>query len=200
MKDHKALYGIYIRSSMLVSLIIAIFGFTFVPTIEMVPFEKTSEPDSIIIVDPFIPIEPIKPDLPPVRPVKPPVVAVIGDYSDTVQTMGQTVFDDLNPRPIIQIEPVKYHKLEIKPKPIKKPSLEYPEILRQAGIEGSCVVWGIIDTTGKVIKARIYHSANNKLFDEAALTTFIHYEFSPGYQHDRPVPVEIVMPFKFKLK
>ncbi|KPJ74140.1 hypothetical protein AMJ52_01650, partial [candidate division TA06 bacterium DG_78] len=43
MRDHKELYGIYLRSSMFVSLTLIILAFLFVPTIEVEPYELRGE-------------------------------------------------------------------------------------------------------------------------------------------------------------
>lgn len=202
MKDHKRLYGVYIRSSMLAAIIITIMAFSFVPDIEVKPYTQAVKLEDIIKLDYFIPTdkEP-EPKLPEKKPL--PQVAVPGDNNkDNVITIdGEADFDDLIPGGIGRLEkPIKYYEATIRPKPLNTPPPKYPEILRKAGIEGDCVLWGIIDTTGRIVQARVYHPADNPLFDEAALSAFKNYQFSPGYQRDRLVPVEIIMPFKFRLK
>jgi len=207
MQDHKRLYGIYIRSSMLVSLAITIIAFPAIPTIEVKPYEPKICLNDKLIVDDFISTDEPQEPAPPQQPRRlPPVVKPadnVGDIDDdSVVSNWQSDYDEMHrlPGDVINLEPVKYFQVTIKPQPIKTSLPEYPEILRTAGIEGECVIWGIIDTTGKIIEAKVYHPANNRLFDEAALAAFRNYEFTPGYQHDRTVRVEIIMPFKFRLK
>lgn len=198
MKDPKQSYGVYVRSGMLVSLIMTICAFVFVPTIEVPPCEGSGDPDSIIIVDPFFPIEPPPPQPPPVRPPLPPV-AVIGDgSSDNVVTIGQTIYNDTD-RVLIDVPVQPYWQVQILPKPLKTPPPNYPSLPLQAGIEGTCVIKAVIDTLGNVVDVKIYKSSGNRLLDDAALTAFRSYQFKPAVQHDRPVSVWIRMPITFKL-
>lgn len=204
MRDHKKLYGIYIRSSMLASLIITALAFQFVPNIEVKSYEGSIKPeDRILSPDIFPPTDEPEPPPPKEKPL-PKVVVPGDDDSDNDITMkGDSDFDQLNliHGDIINLQkPIRYALVEKKPQPLNTPPPEYPEILIKAGIEGDCVLWGVIDTTGRITQAKVYHSSSNPLFDKAALEAFKNYQFSPGYQHDRPVPVEITMPFKFKLK
>jgi TonB family protein len=202
MKDHKELYGVYVRSGMLTSLTLTILVFLFVPSYEVEPYKsRVGIGDTLIVIEHFI--KTTRPEPPVVKKTPlPPKIAEAGGGKDDVVTIGDAVFNELNPlsRPLANLRPVEYCKVEIKPRPIKTPPPAYPEILRELGIEGSCVLCGVIDTTGKVIEARVYHHSENRLFDEAALAAFRNYRFSPGYQRDHPVPVRIKMPFKFRLR
>ncbi|UCG92487.1 MAG: TonB family protein [candidate division WOR-3 bacterium] len=201
MKDHKEYYGLYLRSSMLVSLAITILAFIFVPTTELKPFEgRVDIPYRILLSDMFTPTdipEPAQQKRPKPRIVEP------ADPSDqnAQATMGPTDWDE---RPGIQniarLDVVPYYRAQIQPKTIKAPPPQYPSLALSAGIEGTCVIKGIIDTTGNVADAEIYKSSGNALLDGAAMTSFLTYQFTPAYARDRPVTVWIRMPITFKIR
>jgi protein TonB len=201
MKDHKEYYGLYLRSSMLVSLAITILTFLFVPTIEPKPFEgRVDMPYRILPPDTFMPTDIPEPDQQK-RP-KPRIVAPADPSDQNVQaTIGRTDWDE---RPGLQhvarLDVVPYYQAQIQPKTIKAPPPQYPSLALRAGIEGTCVIKGIIDTTGNVVDAEIYKSSGNALLDEAAITSFLTYQFTPAYARDRPVAVWIRMPITFKIK
>lgn len=202
MKDYKKLYGIYLRSSILVSLILVIGAFVFIPTIEVKPYTKKIGTE-FIVRDIFSPID--NPDRPePPRPNRPqlPVADPDGNADSVVTTINQTVFIDsiLLPDDPNAIEIVPYYSVQIKPQPIYTPAPEYPPLLLQAGIEGTCVLEAVIDTTGFILKVQIYHGSGNTLLDEAAVRAFKTYRFSPGIARDHPVFVRIRMPIAFAIR
>lgn len=201
MKDHKEYYGLSLRSSMLVSLAITILAFLFVPTIEPQQLEgRVDIPYRILLPDTFTPTdipEPAQQQRPKPRIVEP------ADPSDqdAQATIGRTDWDE---RPglqhIARFDVVPYYQVQIQPKTIKAPPPPYPSLALSAGIEGTCVIKGIIDTTGNVVDAEIYKSSGNALLDGAAMTSFLTYQFTPAYARDRPVTVWIRMPITFKIK
>lgn len=201
MRDHKELYGVSIRSSMLASLVITICAFLVVPTIEIKPFEgRVDIPYRILPPGTFTPTDIPEPE-PQKRP-KPKIVEPADPNDQDAQpTIGRTDWDD---RPGIQhvtkLEVVPYYQVQIQPKALKAPPPEYPELALRAGIEGTCVIKGIIDTTGNVIDAQIFKSSGNTLLDDAAITSFLTYQFTPAYARDRPVAVWIRMPISFKIR
>jgi TonB family protein len=196
--DHHT-YGVYLRSGMLASLIITIVAFIFVPTAEVQPHMGLPDNDTLIIVDPFLPIDRPSTPTPPVRPPL-PRVAVIGDGSSSnVLTIGQSVYNDTD-RVVIDVPVQPYWKVQVPPKPVKTPAPPYPIIALQAGIEGTCVIKAVIDTLGTVVDVEVCISSGNTVLDEAALQAFRTYTFTPALQHDRPVSVWIRMPVTFKLQ
>lgn len=76
--------------------------------------------------------------------------------------------------------------------------LQYPEIARQAGIEGRVVVQFIIDENGKVIDPVVVRGIGGGC-DEAAIHAVKQVEFTPGRQRGRPVRVRYSLPIMFRL-
>lgn len=76
--------------------------------------------------------------------------------------------------------------------------LEYPEIARQAGIEGRVVVQFIIDENGQVVDPQVVRGIGGGC-DEAAIEAVKQVEFTPGRQRGRPVKVRYSLPITFRL-
>jgi len=92
----------------------------------------------------------------------------------------------------------EFVKVQEKPTIIKMVAPEYPNLARQAGVEGTVTVKVLIDTKGEVEQAEIFKSI--PILDQAALDAAKLCKFTPGKQRDRFVKVWMALPFKFKLK
>ncbi len=75
---------------------------------------------------------------------------------------------------------------------------EYPEIAKRAGVEGTVYVKILVDKDGKPKKAVVIKS-NADMFNDVSIAAAMKCVFTPAIQNKRPIPVWIVMPFKFKL-
>ncbi len=200
MKDHKILYGIYLRVGMFFSIIIFIMLFLFVPYAEPEPYTLRS--DAVTVLE-EISTQIEKYEEPP--PVERPRVAVEATnelVDEVVETIAPT---DLQEN-VISIEPtgpdievVEYYKLQIKPTPIHIPKPRYPELPLRAGIEGTTVVKALVDTDGSIMEVKILKSSGNDMLDQAALAAAKRARFTPAKQRDRFVRVWISIPVKFHL-
>ncbi len=77
-------------------------------------------------------------------------------------------------------------------------NLRYPEVARQAGIEGRVVVQFIIDENGQVTDPQVVRGIGGGC-DEAAIEAVRQVEFEPGRQRGRPVRVRYSLPIVFRL-
>ena len=77
----------------------------------------------------------------------------------------------------------------------------YPELLRQAGIQGRVVLEAVVDTTGKVVPSsiQIVH-ATNPAFVEGARRALLATLFRPGRVAGHAVAVRVRLPFEFTLR
>ncbi|OPX18617.1 hypothetical protein BXT86_00195 [candidate division WOR-3 bacterium 4484_100] len=205
MKDHKLLYGVYIRSGLVASLIIMILAFCFVPEFEVSPFSpKVNSEDTIIVIDDgFLRTDKEKEKKPKEKDRMPPPVVepATEDSDDNVMTIGETDYNDLVPENRVhRLEPVPYFKVERPPEPLHITAPKYPRLALKAGIEGVVLLKGVIDTTGRVIRVEVLRSSGNSLLDSAAVKTFWTYRFRPAMQRGRRVLVWIKMPIKFRIK
>lgn len=78
-------------------------------------------------------------------------------------------------------------------------NVEYPDIPREAGIEGTVVVQCYIDEHGRVIKTIVIKGLPGTGLDEAAMDALKMTKFKPAIQRDKPVGVWLAIPVIFKL-
>ncbi|MEX0681182.1 MAG: energy transducer TonB [Balneolales bacterium] len=76
--------------------------------------------------------------------------------------------------------------------------LRYPEIARQAGVEGRVIVQFIIDENGLVQDPVVIRGIGGGC-DEAAVEAVRQLVFTPGRQRGRPVRVRYSLPITFRL-
>jgi protein TonB len=201
MKDHKRMYGIYLRAGILSSIVVFIMLFLFVPYAQPVPYELKHE---IITMVEDISAYIDKYEEPP--PAERPKVALpaeneIGE-ENVVETIAEAEFreDLIRTRPTgPEIEIVPYYKVEVKPQPLVQAKPRYPDLARRAGIEGQTVVKALVDIDGSIRDVQILKSSGNAMLDEAALAAARNWKFSPAKQRDKYVRVYVSIPVNFRL-
>lgn len=87
---------------------------------------------------------------------------------------------------------------DTRPVVIRQVKPVYPELARQAELEGDVRLKLGIDELGQVKEALVVESVPG--LEEAALEAIYQWEFEPGKQRDVPVPVWIVVPIRFSLR
>lgn len=90
------------------------------------------------------------------------------------------------------------------PKPIGgfkaiQQNIIYPEIAREAGIEGKVVIRAFIDKNGNVQECQVDQGIPNTGLNEAAINAIKRTKFKPAMQRDRKVGVWISIPVFFRL-
>lgn len=98
----------------------------------------------------------------------------------------------------LEIEPVPIYRVDVVPVLVKQVAPVYPEKALRAGLEGTVVVEGIVNVDGAMINLRVRSSSGFIQLDSAALFTVSQYQFTPGRQKDRAIPVIITIPVEFK--
>ena len=97
--------------------------------------------------------------------------------------------------------PVAVDVVEEAPVLLRFPAPRYPEILRQAGIEGRAVVEVVLDTLGRAEPTSVrVLSSTHRLFEAAAVQVVLGSTYSPGRVAGRAVRVRIQVPVLFALR
>ncbi|UCG29416.1 MAG: energy transducer TonB [candidate division WOR-3 bacterium] len=200
MRDHKMMYGVYLRAGLLSSLILFILAFLFVPYADPEAYKLKRE---IVTMVEEISAQMDKYEEPP--PLERPKVAVEAESEvaeEAVETIADTEFEEdlirtMPTGPDIEIVP--YYKVEVKPKPIFQQKPRYPDLARRAGIEGQAVVKALVDIDGSVMDVQILKSSGNQMLDESALVAARKWKFSPAKQRDKYVRVYVSIPINFRL-
>jgi len=87
---------------------------------------------------------------------------------------------------------------EIEPKPILKVEPEYPYSLESSDVTGDVFLKVLVTKTGNVRKVVIL-SSTNVLFNRSALKAAAMWKFRPATLNGMPVNVWVTIPFRFRL-
>ena len=144
---------------------------------------KGVSPERLIVAD-----TPPDPDLP-----------VGGDVVVGVGVPGGTgvVVPDAPPPPG-PATPVHASTLVTPPVKVRDASPVYPEMPRQAKLEGQVVIEAVIGVTGDVVETRVLRST--PMFAEAALAAVRQWKYRPTLINGRPVPVVLTVTVTFRLQ
>lgn len=74
----------------------------------------------------------------------------------------------------------------------------YPQMLKDAGIGGTALIWLLIDEKGFVMKTQVKKTSGYPQLDEAAMKVGDMMQFSPGLNRDQAVKVWVALPIIFK--
>ncbi|RKX68702.1 hypothetical protein DRP53_10180 [candidate division WOR-3 bacterium] len=189
-------YPVDIRMGFLIAILFFILIFLFVPRPEVKPYQlKQPVPTEVVQIWPEKGVE-----FPPKQKRPDRLLPVEGDEAD-IATIEPTVGDEVIPvKPTTQLPIVPFYAVEKKPKLIHSFPPKYPEVARQLGMEGLCVVEVIIGTDGRVRAAKIARSSGYEILDQAALEAVYGYRFSPAQQRDKLVEVRMFIPIRFQLQ
>lgn len=94
--------------------------------------------------------------------------------------------------------PMEFWMVEEKPVQVNQVMPVYPEIARQAGMEGDVFVEMVVGTDGSVEEVRILRG--QPVFHEAAIEAARKARFTPARQNDRPVRVKVAQRISFRLR
>ncbi len=192
-------YQLAIRISTVVTLVFMLLAFLVLPKEFVVkPYQLRRDVEMVM--------EALPPELekiaePPAaaRPQMP--VAAESEAEVEAQTIETTTFSEIVKRPEeTDIPVVPFWKVEVKPQPISVPTPNYPELARQAGIEGQVVVKARVDVDGSIMYAEVMKSSGNQSLDQAAVEASYRAKFSPAKQRDQAVRVDVSIPYRFTLQ
>ncbi len=198
--DLKKQYPLNIRIGFLITLVLLILGFKFIPETKREPYRpKFSKP---IQVDKLPPqLQNIVKPPPPPKPKMP--VAAKSDEDVEAETIEKTDFTGLEKKEAdVDFAPPRFVAYEVAPKPLNESIMRqgtYPEVARRLGIEGKLYLELWIDTKGtvrNVIITKPLYPAIDKIAKERAYQL----KFSPAMQNDKPVAVRLAYPVIFKLE
>lgn len=173
--------------------------------------DKDNIPDLITTVD-----IPQTADLkPPPPPPKPKIIVEAPDDSPDIDE--ELLSTDLIPEANVLPPPPPPEKIDKAEEPppififVQEPPaplygmkdlaerLNYPEIARKVGIQGTVIISAVISETGIVEDASVLKGIGGGC-DEEALRVVLATQFSPGKQRDKPVKVRLNVPIKFRLQ
>ncbi len=192
-------YAIAIRVATVVAIVLLLAAFLFLPReFTVKPYQLRGSVETVM--------EALPPELEkvaePPKVEKPQMpVAAASEEEVEAKTIEATTFSEIVKRPEeTDIPIVPFWKVEVKPQPVSIPTPVYPEMARNAGIEGQVVVKALVDVTGDVIEAEVMKSSGNQTLDAAAVEAAYKAKFTPAKQRDQPVRVYVSIPYRFTLQ
>jgi len=208
--DLRGKYRRYFEISLILSLSLLIAAFKLAPKDRNID-ENYNPPQELITIENII--NTVQKPEPPELPVRPKIIVaqtddvieelILDDVSiDYDADLGQPpAIPDL-PR-VIKDEPFIPFAEEM-PEPIGglkaiQDKVEYTEIAKRSGIEGTVFIEAKIDRDGNVVDAVIKKGIGGGL-DESALRAVKLTKFHPGKQRGIPVKVKMIIPIKFVLR
>lgn len=208
-KDHRKNYGIHFQIGLIISLTIFLFVFNVTMTSE------PSEPMVLDIQEEIFMEEVVqtKQVTTPPAPPRPPVpIEVPNDEILEDEIVQLDLEFDLDgpmdlppPLPPAQDGEEDEIFIVVEQPPVLiggiasvQQRIRYPELARNAGIEGRVVIQFVVTSEGEVSNPRVVRGIGGGC-DEAALEALEFAKFQPGYQRGRPVNVSYSLPITFSL-
>jgi len=186
----KRVFELHFRIGLLISLVTFILGFIFFPEIE---HNNTQD----FFLNPYI--DPYFENNPYIIPNDTSYIKLIRIKElNPIIPLDRPIDDE--PKPI-KITFQGFVPYEVPPKPLNLDEInfEYPEYLRNSGIEGTVYLELLIDKKGNVRNVILRKSIHPGL-DKIAVENAWKLKFSPAMQREKPVMVWYAFPVKFKLK
>src|SRR5262249_36414487 len=95
-------------------------------------------------------------------------------------------------------DPNQFVALDEPPKEAYSPTPEYPELARQANMEGTVVLRVLVNRGGRV--QEIMKVISSPVFDDAAVPAIRQWRFRPAIMGHEPVPAWVHIPVRFVLR
>ena len=194
----KERYPVYVRRAAIIAITLHILLFVLSPPFSFEPYElKAAEEFEVIDVPPEVEIPKPPKDIP--RP-KPPVVVPEDPDTDELPKTSPHDFDDFPPPPPPGgpgAEPFLW--FDELPELIHFVAPSYPDLAREAGIEGMVRIKVVVGVDGKVVDAEVISSDVTPAMEDAALEAARQCTFKPASQRHVPVQVCILIPYAFRL-
>ncbi len=81
-----------------------------------------------------------------------------------------------------------------------RPSTHYPTAAKSAGIQGTCIIEVVVNSSGRVTSARIVKSSGNRSLDAEALRCARSARYHPAMKNGKAFAAKARLPFRFKIR
>jgi periplasmic protein TonB len=199
-EEFKAKYNKYVRWALVIAVVVHFVAFVFTPAFTITPYKLKQEQFEVVDVPDQIDLPPPPPDVPP-----PPVaVQAAEDESEATDEVAETTFENFEdmpppPPPGGGSGSDVFLAFDEPPALIEYAAPEYPQLARDAGIEGTVAIRVLVTEEGKVAEAIVLSSDVTPAMDQAAIKAALKCKFRPAKQRTVPVKAHVMIPFQFKL-
>jgi protein TonB len=98
-----------------------------------------------------------------------------------------------------EMGPARFMPTEVMPVCTYQPQPPYPEMARQAGVEGTVTLWLYIRADGTVAEVQLYNSSGVGSLDQAAIAAARNTRWTPARNNNVPVGVWTTLQYRFVL-
>ena len=188
--------------------------FILIPITQFMAYEKGPKEEEAIQNFVLPPPEPPPPEEPPPPPEPPPEeeqeppeppklsleqieLSLEPGTGDLGGDFGMPGFD-VNQKSLGSLDIFSVADLDSIPQALSQMPPRYPPSLRNQKVEGRAVVLFIVDTSGRVIEARV-EEATHPDFGVAASEAILKWKFEPGLKNGQRVKFKMRIPIPFRL-
>jgi len=193
-------YNKYLRNALFGAILVHFLLFYFTPQFEFKPYVLREEFFEAIDLPEQFDIPP-----PPQEIAQPaiPIEAAEGEEVDEEADIAPTTFDRIDelppPPPPPSEQAQDFYAFDEPPQLIRFVSPRYPELAKQAGIEGTVLIRVLVGEDGKVQRASVIQSDVTPAMEKAAIAAAKKFLFKPAKQRTVPVRASMAIPIRFKL-
>lgn len=193
-------YSRYVRYSLFGAVAIHFLLFYFFPPFDFAPMETFVPPPPIVLFpdDVVVPPEPDEIIGPPLEIIP----AADGEHVDDV-VLPPNVHKDfrgfIEPPAISQEGAQEFYTFDERPELVKAVAPVYPELMRQAGIEGTVNLLVLVAEDGSVLEVSVLWSDVTPVMERAAVMAAKQFLFRPAKQGSFTVKARMMVPVVFSL-
>mgnify|MGYP002641413997 CR=1 FL=1 len=196
----------HIEIGMMITLLLAIISFYSVPEFgQTVNYKEAYVPPPLEVysipatVQPPERIMPLRPAIPVESENEDIDLELPAELDMAFKNFGLLAAPEPPAPPITYLEPWMVSDPPVLIAGTMQP-ITYPEIAREAGIEGTVTLKVFIGIDGLVKDAMVYKGVPKTGLDEVALNAVLTARYQPALQMGKPVPVSMYIPIIFSLK
>ncbi len=82
---------------------------------------------------------------------------------------------------------------------LRRPEPRYPSAARRARLQGTVLLWVLIDLDGRPLEVRVHRSSGFELLDREGYAAVLHAMFRPYREHGVARMAEVIVPVEFSL-
>lgn len=193
-------YNRYLRTALYIALVAHAVLFYVTPTFKFKPYVLREEYfEAVELPDQFeLPPPPKEVTAPAV-----PLEAAEGEETDEEADIAPTSFERIEdvppPPPTTSESAQEFYAFDEPPVLVKFVNPKYPDLARQAGIEGVVLLNVLVGDDGKVLGATVIQSDVTPAMEKAAIEAAKQFAFKPAKQRTVPVKARVAIPIRFKL-
>lgn len=195
--DIKERYPLFIKSSLLSTLVLFIVLFIFAPKLKTNPYQMKAKKDVVVMEKLPEQIQKINEPKEIEKPQLPKKIVETTKESEVTKNIDlTTTFETENMQD--QYEGEIFRIYEKAPQLVQRIDPDYPQMARQLGIEGTVFLEIIVEKDGTVSSVKVLKSVH-PLLDESAVAAAYKLTFTPAMTRDLPIRCYVTYPITFRL-